>query len=193
MVAELARLRVMDEVERAGNISQRALARRLGMAVGAVNRHIQFLIRQGYLQIVDLAVRPFAYRLTAAGRAYRQWMRQVEYERVAGSYREMEERIARRLRELRAKGVERVVFYGAGVVMEVTRPIAESVGLTVTGVVDDDPAKQGREKDGLEVLAPHSLERFDPQALVITTFRHAREIRRRLSPALGSRVLVWEL
>ena len=193
MVAELARLRVMEEVERAGNISQRALARRLGMAVGAVNRHIQFLIRQGYLQIVDLAVRPFAYRLTAAGRAYRQRMRQVEYERVAGSYREMEERIARRLRELRAKGVERVVFYGAGVVMEVTRPIAESVGLTVTGVVDDDPVKQGREKDGLEVLAPHSLERFDPQALVITTFRHAREIRRRLSPALGSRVLVWEL
>ncbi|GIW50653.1 MAG: hypothetical protein KatS3mg081_0008 [Gemmatimonadales bacterium] len=83
MVAEVARLRVMDEVERAGNISQRALARRLGMAVGAVNRHLRFLIRQGYLQVVDSAVRPFAYRLTAAGCAYRQRMRHGEYERVA--------------------------------------------------------------------------------------------------------------
>jgi DNA-binding MarR family transcriptional regulator len=193
MVAEVTRLRVMEEVERAGNISQRALAVRLGMAVGAVNRHLRFLIRQGYLQVVDAAVRPFAYRLTAAGVAYRQRMRHVEYERVAGSYREMEERIGRRLRELKAKGVERVVFYGAGVVMEVTRPIAESLGLEVLGVVDDDPAKQGSERDGLRVLGPKSLENLDAQALVITTFRHAGEIRRRLKPVLGSQVLVWEL
>ncbi|GIW53562.1 MAG: hypothetical protein KatS3mg081_2917 [Gemmatimonadales bacterium] len=193
MVAEVARLRVMDEVERAGNISQRALARRLGMAVGAVNRHLRFLIRQGYLQVVDSAVRPFAYRLTAAGRAYRQRMRHGEYERLAEGYREMEQRIARRLKELKAKGVDRVVFYGAGVVMEVARPIAEAVGLAVTGVVDDDPGKQGEERDGLRVLAPGALKELDAQALVIATFCHAREIRRRLKPASGSQVLVWEL
>lgn len=192
-VTEPARLLLLDELARSGNVSQRVLAARLGMAVGAVNRHVRALIREGYVKVADPAVRPFAYRLTPAGSAYLQRLRQAHYERVAGSFREMEERIGARLRELKAKGVSRVVFYGAGVVMEVTRPLAEALGLQVVGVLDDDPAKQGTVKSGLRVLEPLALCGLGVEAVVVTTFRHGRQIARRVGPLLGARVLVWEL
>jgi DNA-binding MarR family transcriptional regulator len=192
-VAELTRLFLLDELGRGGNVSQRVLAARLGIALGAVNRHVRSLIREGYVEITDPAVRPFAYRLTPAGSAYRQRLRQAQYERVAGSFREMEERIGARLRELKAKGVSRLVFYGAGVVMEVARPLAEALGLEVAGVIDDDPAKQGTVKSGLRVLEPAALAGLGAEAVVVTTFRHGRQIARRVGALLGARLLVWEL
>lgn len=185
--------RLLEELECSGNVSQRALAARLGIGVGAVNRHIRSLLRQGYVEVVDSAVRPFAYRLTPAGMEYRRKIRHSEYESAVGSYREVERRIEQRLAALKAKGVERVVFYGAGAVMEVGLPIARRLGLRVVGVVDDDPAKQGKKVLGTEVLAPSVVQACAPDALVIATFRYAQELTSRLRAALDTEVLVWEL
>ncbi len=191
--SEAIRLQLLEEVHRCANVSQRALAERVGVAVGAVNRYLRDLIRGGYVRVVDSGVRPFAYRLTARGRAYCQGARHAQYEHAVESFREMEGRIAARLGELRRRGAKRVVFYGAGVVMEVALPLAKVAGLEVAGVVDDDPAKHGRPQRGLRVFASGALNSLAPDAVVITTFRHAREIQRKIEPGLRSSVLVWEL
>jgi hypothetical protein len=86
--------------------------------------------------------------------------------------------------QLRAEGLERVVFYGAGEVLEVVRPLAEAEGLRIVGVVDDDPNKQGR-LGTVEVAPPESIVATEPDAVVITTFSHVSEIRSRLE-AVGS-------
>jgi DNA-binding Lrp family transcriptional regulator len=183
---------VLEALDGAGHVPQRRVAEAVGMATSRVNRIIRELLDAGRVRVVDDAVRPFAYTLTADGRAYLQELSYDHYATVVGRFRQVQRRIDRRLAELRDQGLERVVCYGAGEVMEVVRPLAESNGLRVVGVVDDDPAKQGR-WGAVDVAAPESIGAADADAVVITTFRHAGEIRARLGEAVPAGVKVVEL
>lgn len=184
-------LLILDEVERWSNISQRSLADRLGMAVSLINRHLRCLLEDGHIEILDRNVRPFAYDLTGVGREYRTRLSQQHYQSVLGSFGEMKARIERRLRELTSNGVRSVVFYGSGEVMAVTYPIAVALGLKVIGLVDDDADKQGSTRGLLEIRPPAAINELRPDAVVITTFRHADKILARIDPALRPSVQVF--
>jgi DNA-binding MarR family transcriptional regulator len=186
-------LAVLEALEGAGNVSQRTLGERLGMAAGLVNRLLQELVDGRLLEVVDPAVRPFAYRLTLAGQEYLRGLRHDHYQAVLADLHSMRGRIVLRLREIRAEGVERMAFYGAGEILDVALPLAEGVGLEVLAVVDDDPGKQGTERAGVSVRSPTELDGMTPDCVLITTFRHAAEIRQRIDRELGARLAIKEL
>jgi len=192
---ELRELRqqLIVELQRGSHVSQRALARRLGVAVGTVNRLLSDMVEAGYVQVFNRDVRPFAYRVTDDGQRYQRRLGLEHYSWVLGSLRRLEQRIRAKLLELRSRGVERVDFYGAGDVMEATNRVASGVGLQVVGVVDDDPTKQGLRKGGLVVHAPSAINDLEPDAVLITTLRHTEEIQVKMDASLRSSVEVWEL
>jgi DNA-binding MarR family transcriptional regulator len=187
------RQRLIVELERGSNISQRALARRLGVAVGTVNRLLNGMVEAGYVQVFNRGVRPFAYKVTNDGRRYERRLGLEHYSWVLGSLRRLEQRIRATLYELKSRGLERVVFYGAGDVMEATYRVASGVGLQVVGVVDDDPTKQGLHRGGLVVEPPSAINELEPDAVLITTMRHTEEIQFKMDASLRSSVEVWEL
>jgi DNA-binding MarR family transcriptional regulator len=187
------RQRLIVELQRGSNVSQRALARRLGVAVGTVNRLLNDMIDAGYVRVFNRTVRPFAYRVTDDGARYHRRLSLEHYSWVLGSLRRLEQRIRATLYELKSRGVERVVFYGAGDVMEATYRVASGVGMQVVGVVDDDPTKQGTSKSGLVVEPPSAINELEPDVVVITTLRHAEEIQLKMDPSLRASVEVWEL
>jgi DNA-binding MarR family transcriptional regulator len=187
------RQQLIVELQRGVNVSQRALARRLGVAVGTVNRLLNDMVEAGYVQVFDRDVRPFAYRVTDDGQRYQRRLGLEHYSWVLGSLRRLEQRIRAKLLELKTRGAERVVFYGAGDVMEATYRVASGVGLLVVGVVDDDPTKQGARKSGLVVEPPSAINELEPDAVVITTLRYTEEIQLKMDASLRSSVEVWEL
>jgi DNA-binding transcriptional regulator YhcF (GntR family) len=186
---------LIGELQRGSNVSQRTLARRLGVAVATVNRGLSGLVAAGYVEVSDRGVRPFAYRVTGAGERYQRRLSLEQYSSALSSLRRLEQRVRSTLCELKDRGVKRVVFYGAGQVMEATYQVASGVGLDVIGVVDDDPAKQGLGlwKAGLVVEAPRALNDLRPDAVLITTSCRAEEIQRKLDAPLRSSVEVREL
>jgi FlaA1/EpsC-like NDP-sugar epimerase len=112
---------------------------------------------------------------------------------VVDSLQEMREHINQRLTEIHKKGLKRVVFYGAGEVMEVALPLAETAGLNVVGLVDDDPNKHGGRRGGMTVRPPGSIRDLGADAILITTFRHTSEISGRIDACLQSRIQVLKL
>jgi len=191
---ELRQLLIV-ELQRGSNVSQRALARRLGVAVATVNRVLTDLVEAGYVEVSDRGVRPFAYRVTGDGARYQRRLSLEQYSSVLSRLQRFEQRIRSTLCELKDRGVKRVVFYGAGQVMEATYRVASGVGLDVIGVVDDDPAKQGLGlwKSGLVVEPPRAINDLRPDAVLITTSRHAEEIQLTMDAPLRSSVEVREL
>jgi DNA-binding MarR family transcriptional regulator len=187
------RLRVLKAMDGAGNVSQRLLAARVGLGLSQVNRIIRALLTEGHVRVVDPSVRPYAYRLTPEGRAYLRLLLHEEEVSVVRRFREVQRRLHERLLRIHARGVESVVFYGAGEVMEVARPLAEALGLRVIAVVDDDPAKQGRSLGFLVVQAPASISETGADGVVITALRHAAEIRSRLSREVPAGIEVVDL
>jgi DNA-binding MarR family transcriptional regulator len=186
-------LPVLRALAGAGHVSQRSIAESVGIAPSRVNRVIRGLVSAGRVEVVDHAVRPYAYRLTVEGRSYLQRLAHEHDAVVVARYRSVQHRIGVTLENLRLRGIERLVFYGAGEVMEVAHSAAVTLGFEVVGIVDDDPAKHGAAKGGLAVLPPASVSRLDPEALVITTFRHADEIRTRLGTSIPAGLVVVTL
>lgn len=187
------RQRLIAELQRGANVSQRALARRLGVAVGTVNRLVSDMVEAGYVQVFNRGVRPFAYRVTDDGRRYGRRLGLEHYSWVLGSLRRLEQRIRTILLDLKERGVKRVVFYGAGDVTEAAFHVASTVGFQVVGVVDDDPTNQGLRKGGFLVRPSSVINELQPDAILITTLRHAEEVRLKMDASLRSYVEVWEL
>jgi hypothetical protein len=147
--------------------------------------------------IEDQGVKPFAYDLTELGRARLRSLDRNRARSVVRQFRELEEKVLIRLREISATGLNRVVFYGAGEIMEVALPLAREAGLELLGVVDDDVARQGlpaRSREGsLSVACPSQIEHLAPDCVVITTYRHADAIRQRLSETPNATFRVMDL
>ena len=158
-----------------------------------MNRFLNDMIEAGYVRVFNRTVRPFAYKVTDDGERYQRRLSLEHYTWVLGSLQRFEQRIRSTLRELKGRGVKRVVFYGAGDVMEATYRVASGVGLQVVGVVDDDVTKRGRQKGGLVVRPPSAINELEPDAVLITTLRHAEEIQLKMDASLPSSVEVWEL
>jgi DNA-binding MarR family transcriptional regulator len=186
-------LLVLGALDGAGHVSQRRLAEAVGMATSRVNRIIGKLVEAGRVEVADQAVRPYAYRLTPEGRRYLKELSYAQLASVVDRFREVQQRIQRRFSDVRRQGVERVVFYGAGEVMEVALPLAEEAGLKVLGVVDDDPARHGPRNGSVAVADASAIGHLRPDAVVITTFRHAARIRRALGPRVVPAVEVIDL
>lgn len=161
--------------------------------MGTVNRLLSDLVESGYVQVFNRGVRPFAYKVTDDGRRYERRLGLEQYSWALSSLRRLEQRIRSKLRELKGRGVKRVVFYGAGEIMEATYRVARGVGLRVVGVVDDDPEKQGQRKGRLVVESPSAINELEPDAVLITMLRHAGEIQLKRDPFLRSSVELWEL
>lgn len=186
-------LQILEELDGKGNVSQRRLAELVGASPGTVNRHLRRMVEEGLLRVVDRGVRPYAYRLTDQGRRRRRRLAHRHYRSVLMEVQEMKARIGSRLRELKANGADRVVFYGAGAVMEAAWPLAREAGLEVVAVVDDDPEKQGERVESVTVRAPETIEGLEADAVVITSLLHAGEIRSRLELEPEATLEVCEL
>lgn len=151
------------------------------------------MVEAGYVRVSNRGVRPFAYKVTDVGQRYVRRLGLEHYSWILGSLRRFELRIRSALSELKTRGVERVVFYGADDVMEATSRVASDVGLQVVGVVDDDSTKHGQRKGELTVEPPSAINELEPDAVLITTLRHAGEIQLKMDVSLRSSVEVWEL
>jgi hypothetical protein len=77
--------------------------------------------------------------------------------------------------------------------MEITSRLAVEVGVAVLGVVDDDHEKHGSRRAGLIVQAPQAIDELRPDAVLITTLRHAEAIQKRLQQSVRTPVDIREL
>jgi DNA-binding Lrp family transcriptional regulator len=185
-------LAILDALETESRVSQRKLAERSGISVGFVNRRLQSLIAEGFVRVVDPDVRPFLYRITSAGRRYRLTLIYEHYQNVAGSMLGVEQRVRQRLEFLKKKGVERLVFFGAGQILDFAELWAESAGFQVVGVVDEDESKQGSIRGRRMVQAPAAAAALNPDAIINLTCRRDSEIERAIGAATGGS-LIWHL
>lgn len=186
-------LSLLEGLEAEKNVSQRDLARRLGISSSQVNRRLRKLQEAGHVRIVDAGVRPYAYRLTPRGEVHRRRLVHRHFESVVGNFEEMREHVRWRLRQIAGDGLRRLVLYGAGAVMETALPLATDAGIEIVGLVDDDPEKQDGWSDGQRVLSPDAIPALQPDAVLVTTFRHSARIRDRLDAGLDLGVPVLEL
>jgi DNA-binding MarR family transcriptional regulator len=156
-------LRILDAVSRDGDLTQRSLSQRLGVALGFTNLYLKRLVKKGYIKVVNIKPNRLRYELTPSGIAQKTTL---AFQYVSDSYafvREARRTITAAFAALQREGVKSVAFYGSEELAEIAFLSLEEVGLHLAAVVDPDHEGRtfcGRPVRNLDALAEVAWDRL---------------------------------
>ena len=168
-------------VESTPGLTQRMLAKRLGVALGTANQLVRSLASRRWIKSVPTGRRT-RYLLTTAGLAEKRRLRKLQFEETLGDYIGVRNHISASLDHL-DRGRSRMVLYGAGEVAQIVYTIVAHSKLELIGVVDD--AKVGEQFFEHEIAHPTELEGgdlngFPFDVITVASYRHAERIEQNL-------------
>ena len=176
----LRNLQLLEEISKDSCLSQRKLSQRLSVALGVTNVCLKKMVKKGYVKTKGINHKRIACYLTPKGFKEKSELTCHFLQYTIRYYIDLKKNIAEKLSLLSKEGVRRVVYYGAGEVMEVAYITLHETPLELVGIVDDDTAKQGKRMFGLVIQAPEHMNELNPDAIVVTSRRFGDEILRNL-------------
>lgn len=170
-------LEILTAIGEGTPFTQRALAQRLGVALGLTNLYLKRLAGKGFIKIREFPSKPHArkrlsYVLTPKGAAEKG---RLTYEYMGYSlrlYRRTRENLREGMAQLARGGMKRVALYGVGEAAELAYLTLKEFGLEPLGVFSVQP---GGHFLGFPVrpLAELAEENFD--GVVVATFDRPEE------------------
>ncbi len=131
-------LQLLSEVERDASVTQRSLAKKLGVALGLTNLYLKRLARKGYIKITTIPRNRIKYLLTPRGMAEKSRLTFLYMQYSLSYYRDMRQRLKDVLSRLSSAGAKRIVIYGTGELAELAYLTIREMDLTLVGFVDGD-------------------------------------------------------
>jgi DNA-binding MarR family transcriptional regulator len=175
-------LEILTAIGEGAPVTQRALAERLGVALGLANLCVKRLAGKGFIKVVEFPRKPAArkrlrYILTPKGMAEKS---RLSYEYVAYSlrlFRRTRAHLREAMERLRAEGMKRFAICGVGEAAELAYLTLRELGLEPVGVFD---RTAGGQFLGFPVRALSELEPGSLDGVIVATFdrpeRHVAEL-----------------
>ena len=165
-------LEILTAIDEGEPLTQRALAQRLGVALGLANLYLKRLAKKGSIKIVEFPRKPAArkrlrYLLTPTGMAEKT---RLTYEHITYSldlYRRARQALRDSLSPLPERGAKRVALFGTGEAAEVAYLTLRELGLEPIGVF---AREAGGHLLGFPVLGLADLTETDADAVIVATF-----------------------
>ena len=165
-------LEILTAIDEGEPLTQRALAQRLGVALGLTNLYLKRLATKGSIKIVEFPRKPAArkrlrYLLTPTGMAEKT---RLTYEHITYSldlYRRARQALRDSLSPLPERGARRVALYGTGEAAEVAYLTLRELGLEPVGVFAPEA---GGHFLGFAVQSLSALGEAAADAVVVATF-----------------------
>jgi DNA-binding MarR family transcriptional regulator len=144
-------LSVLTSIERDSAITQRKLARELGIALGLANAYLRRCVRKGLVKMRQVPINRYAYYLTPQGLAEKSRLT-AEYLAVSlDFFRRARTDCATLFCQCEARGWQTVALYGAGDLAEIAVLSAGETAVEVLCVID--PEQPGRRCGGVPIVA----------------------------------------
>jgi DNA-binding Lrp family transcriptional regulator len=165
-------LEILNAIAEGTPLTQRALAQRVGIALGLTNLYLKRLAKNGYIKIVDFPRKPAArkrlrYILTPKGLGEKT---RLTYEHLAYAvtlYRRTRETLRVELGRRLRGGLKRVALYGTDEAGELAYLTLREVGIEPCGVFG---VAAGARFIGMPVHPVRKLAGYDCDAVIVATF-----------------------
>lgn len=157
--------RILDEVSKNGEVTQRGLSQRLGVALGLTNLYVKRLGKKGLIKVVNLKANRLRYELTPSGIAQKTTMAFQYIQDSYVFYREARKSLTKTFDGMRTAGARSVVLYGTGDLAEIALLSLQEAQLDVAGVVSARYA--GQSLCGRPVRLPASLSSTTYDRIVV--------------------------
>jgi DNA-binding MarR family transcriptional regulator len=174
-------LRLMGELDRDGNSSQRELSQRLDISVGLVNTFLKRLVNKGYFKVKTMPRNRLKYFLTPEGLARKSRLT-AEYLRYSiNFYRDVKELLLGKFSEMESNQVSKVLFFGAGEVAEMAYLYLQLTKLELVGLIDDQ--KKGKNFFGFVIKGTEGVHDMQWDRVLLTRLDHTEEAIQKLTLA----------
>ena len=165
-------LEILTAIAEGDSTTQRALAARLGVALGLTNLYLKRLVKKGYIKVVEFPRRPAArkrlrYLLTGRGIAEKSRLTYDHMVYALNLYRRARQTLRESLSRLPGAGVKRVALYGTGEAAELAYLTLKEFELEPLGIY---ASRGGGTFLGIPVKPVAELADESRDAVVIATF-----------------------
>jgi DNA-binding MarR family transcriptional regulator len=160
---------LLSEVADEQPVSQRELAKRLGIALGLVNSYLKNFVAKGFIRIKNYPQNRYAYLLTPNGMAEKARLAYQHINYFTSLYTITRQDYLALFRQLEQAGVKEVVFCGVDEVAEVAYLSLQETGLKLARVVDD--GLPGRDFFGVPILPLKVIMGGVDAAVVISSLK----------------------
>lgn len=175
---DLKAFQLLSEVADEQPVSQRELAKRLGIALGLVNSYLKNFVAKGYIRIKNYPQNRYAYLLTPNGMAEKARLAYQHVNYFTSLYTVTRQDYLDLFHLLSASGVTTVVFCGVDEVAEIAWLSLQEAGLSLAGVMDEDGTRE--EFMGRQVRLIMDGPFAGDRPIVITSMKRAAQLRSRL-------------
>lgn len=157
-------LKALEAIEANPNISQRELARSMGVALGMANACVRTLVRKGLVKIRGESNRSITYHLTKEGSVQKARLAMEWTGNTIDFYVQARSTLSTLLHALAARGVSRVGVYGADEAAELVVMLAPHAGIEVVSVVESSTGRRiadtilGHPVAAVEALSPDPVD-----------------------------------
>ena len=130
-------LGLLSAVGESSALTQRGVARQLGIALGLANAYLKRCVKKGYVKIKQVPPNRYAYYLTAKGFAEKSRLTAEYLSYSFRFFREARKQCTALLAECAQRGWERLALAGVGDLAEIAILCAREHSVTLVAVVDD--------------------------------------------------------
>ena len=135
-------LELLEAVGRKSDLSQRHLARHMGVALGLANSYLRRCTRKGLIKIRDAPANRYLYYLTPKGFAEKSRLTAKYLSTSFAFYREAGDSCIRVLSDCELRGWKRLVLCGASDLAEIAALRALELNIAIVGVFDPDTDRE---------------------------------------------------
>jgi DNA-binding MarR family transcriptional regulator len=165
-------LEILSAIDEGDALTQRALAQRLGVALGLTNLYLKRLAIKGYIKVTEFPRKPAArkrlrYLLTPKGLTEKARLTAEFMGRSLTVYRQARETLREALAHLDESGHKRVALYGTGEAAEIAYLTLREFGLEPVGVFD---VQAGGLFLGMKVRDLRELAGEEVDRIIVATF-----------------------
>jgi len=166
----LRELSLLQELEKTPIVSQRKLAVRSGMALGATNTCLRRMVERGWIQVRNMNGHRTGYYLTTRGILEKDRLTSEMISRAVEHYVWVKDLMMGKLLEMKNAGISRIVFFGASEEIEIAYMTLQGLNLKLVGIIVDDEMLNQEEVVGFKVTAVEDIASLDPEGILVASF-----------------------
>lgn len=184
-------LGVLNAVHENSAVTQRSVARQLGIALGLTNAYLKRCVKKGLIKVNQIPPNRYAYYLTPKGFSEKTRLTAEYFSSSFVFFRRARNQCAGLFTECTERSWRRIAFYGISDLAEIATLCANEFEIDLVGIVDE--GRGGGTFAGLRVAASLSaLGAVD--AVIVTDLNDPQSAFERVAETLPqSRVLVPEM
>ena len=174
---------ILDLIEKDTHITQREMAKTIGVAVSMLNGYLDQYEKKGLIVRKYISTKTVEYFVTKKGLERRKllniWYLKSSYE----VYLSAKDNIIVFLNQIINKGFKKILLYGAGEVAEIMLQVMNddnNIPLEALAVVDDDESKHNDRIVNIPIIGKESICKFVHDGILVSSFKHYEAINEQL-------------